>query len=174
MKIQVPWYPGMPRTSNLWQALSISEFMGHSQSVFWWPNSKSHDPGSGVGTWLLLANTLCQPWIYYLGWKDKRGSWLFVWTRGSGAELQMRFLVEGEVGTLNSPWWASVLKWPSCPGDHTLPGCSLLLLIFLCPQRCFFLISWEAKEVSENHVLAWPHPLHPLGYRNTNSLQRLS
>lgn len=82
MKIQAPWYPGMPRTSNLWQALSINEFMGHSQSVFWWPNSKSHDPGSGVGTWLLLANTLCQLWIYYLGWKDKRGNWFFVWTRG--------------------------------------------------------------------------------------------
>lgn len=82
MKIQASWHPGMPRTSNLWQALSISEFMGHSQSVFWWPNSKSHDPGSGVGTWLLLANTLCQLWIYYLGWKDKRGNWFFVWTQG--------------------------------------------------------------------------------------------
>lgn len=161
--------------TGLIYSLHISEFMGHCQSVFWWPNSKPHGPGTGVGTWLLLTNTMCQPWIYYLVWKIKEAKWLFVWTQEDQEwSFQMRLLEEGEVRTLNSPWWASVLKWPSCPGDHALPCCSLLLLIFLCPQRCSLLISWEAKEVSENHVLAWPHPLHPLGYRNTNSLQRLS
>lgn len=89
----IPWNAkNFKSMTCLIDSFHISEFMRHSHSVFWWPNSKPHDylpvTVSGVDTWLLLANALCQPWIYYLYWKDKREQMAFCLnTGGPGVEL---------------------------------------------------------------------------------------